>query len=587
MTSRATNVETLQRRIRVARGDAPGDLVLTGGRIVNVFTQQLEAANVVIADGWIAGIGPYTWDAGERLAVDGGFILPGLIDAHMHVESTLLMPAELARLAVPHGTSAIVADPHEIANVFGVRGVELLLAASENLPLDIFFMAPSCVPATRWEDAGAALDAAAIDRLLRDDRVLGLAEVMDFPAVLAGRSAMLEKIAVANEHRAAVDGHAPGMIGQPLVAYAAAGIRADHESTSADEAAAKASLGMMVQVREGSSAKNLEALLPLIVEDRLGDWCLATDDIHPDELRHGHIDRLLARVVSAGVPAPRAVRHATLVPARHYGLNDRGAVAPGRCADLVVVDDLERFRPRFVLHGGTVVAADGEYLADAPPSSAPDENSVHLGPVSEESFRLPLGDGTCPVIRVIADQIVTRLETTRVHRADGCWAFDPRDDVVLVASIERHRATGRIGLGLLAGFGLQRGALASSVAHDSHNLIVAGTNPRDMLACVRHLQRIGGGLVATADAQILATLPLPLAGLISTSRAEVVCDELKQIGAAAAQLGCALPSPFGTLSFLALPVIPEIRITSQGLFDVGRQEFVSYDSPRRPVAARS
>lgn len=583
MTDLLNPVATLQRRIRVARGDAPGDLVLTGGCVVNVFTQQVETANVVIADGWIAGIGPYEWDADERLAVDGGFILPGIIDAHMHVESTLLMPAELARLAVPHGTSAIVADPHEIANVFGVRGVELLLAESMNLPLDIFFMAPSCVPATSWEDAGAALDADAIEQLLRHDRVLGLAEVMDFPAVLDGRAAMLEKIAVASQHRAAVDGHAPGMTGQPLVAYAAAGIRADHESTSADEAAAKASLGMLVQVREGSSAKNLEALLPLIVEDRLGDWCLATDDIHPDELRHGHINRLLARVVAAGVPAPRAVRHATLVPARHYGLDDRGAVAPGLRADLVVVDDLQRFRPRFVLHGGTVVARDGEYLAETPPSSAADENSVHLGSISEASLRLPLGDEPCPVIRIVPDQIVTKSENRRVHRENGCWAFDSRDDVVLLASIERHRASGRFGLGLLAGFGLKRGALASSVAHDSHNLIVAGTNPRDMLACVQHLQQIGGGLVAAADGQILATLPLPLAGLISTARAEVVCDELKQIGAAAAQLGCPLPSPFGTLSFLALPVIPEIRITSQGLYDVGRQEFVSYDAPGESI----
>ena len=371
------DLELLQRRIRVARGLEPGDLLLRGGQIVNVFTGQIESGNIVIADGWIAGVGPYDWQARDVIELDGRPVVPGLIDAHMHLESTLLWPPELARALVPHGTSAIIADPHEIANVLGIPGVEMMLAASEGLPLDLFFMAPSCVPATAWEDAGAVLDAAAVERLLQLPRVLGLAEVMDFPAVLDGREPVLAKLLAAQRRSAPVDGHAPGLRGQSLVAYVAAGIRADHESTEIDEALQKAALGMMVQVRQGSSEHNLETFLPLLVEDRLGDWSLATDDILPtDILERGHINALLRRTVEAGVPPARAVRHATLVPARHYGLRNRGAVAPGYRADVVVMNDLRTFQPTLVVHGGQIVARDGRCVWEGTPSSLTPENTV-------------------------------------------------------------------------------------------------------------------------------------------------------------------------------------------------------------------
>jgi adenine deaminase len=566
----------LQRRIRVALGEEPGDLALTGGRVVNVFTSNVESANIVIADGHVAGVGPYDWPAREKIPLAGRTILPGLIDAHMHVESTLLTPSELAKLLVPHGTSAVVADPHEVGNVLGVRGIQALVRAAQGLPLDFHFMAPSCVPATDWEHAGAVLDAVAIKELLQTPGIFGLAEVMDFPALLAARPGILAKVLAATERGLPVDGHAPGMTGQRLVAYAAAGIRSDHESSTVEEALQKAALGMLVQVREGSSARNLDTLLPLLVEDRLGSWCLCTDDIHPDDLMaRGHLDGLLRRVVTAGVPAARAVRHATLVPAHHYGLAGRGAIAPGYAADLVVVDDLTQFGVEMVFKDGVLTARNGRCLAKCSASTLAPENTVHVAPLSEAAFRLAVTGGSCPAIGIVPGQLVTRLLSCPAAQSDGAWVFDPERDLVLIASIERHRATGQVGLGLVQGFGLRRhGALGSSVAHDSHNLIVAGTNLHDMLVCIEALRESGGAWVAAANGAVRALLPLPVAGLMSTADAPSVCRELDRLHEVTRGLGCGLPYAFGTLSFLALPVIPELRITDRGLFDVARQEFL-------------
>jgi adenine deaminase len=567
----------LERRVRVARGQEPGDLLLTGGQVVNVFTQRIEPANIIIADGWIAGVGPYAWPARDVIDIREKTVTPGFIDCHSHLESTLLTPPELSRLLVPRGTTAVISDSHEIGNVLGVAGIDMLLTASSGLPLELFFMASSCVPATHWEHAGASIGSAEVADLLRRPRVLGLAEVMDIPAVLAGEPGMLAKLRATLALGRIVDGHAPGLGGQDLQAYAAAGIRTDHESVTPAEARAKAALGMLVQVREGSVARNLDALLPLLVSGELGDfWCLVTDDVFPDDLRaHGHLDGLLRRVVAAGVRPADAVRHVTLIPARHYGLFDRGAVAPGYRADLVIVDDARAFHPEQVLKDGAIVAQNGTYLANPPALEMKHPNTVRLAPLDASAFHLPLGSDTCPVIGIVPNQIMTTRQTMAVHRQDGAWAFDPQRDVALVASIERHRASGSVGLGLVSGFGLCRsGALGSSVAHDSHNLIVAGTSARDMLTCVRALQAAGGGFVVAADGEVRALLPLPIAGLLSTESADTVCRQLQEVRDAARVLGCRLAEPFGTLSFLALPVIPELRITDQGLFDVPRQEFV-------------
>jgi adenine deaminase len=577
MSNHSTDHPNLERRLRVARGQEPGDLLLTGGQVVNVFTERLEPANVVIADGWIAGVGPYDWRARHTIAVRNKTVMPGFIDCHSHLESTLLTPAELSRLLVPHGTTAIISDSHEIGNVLGVAGIDMLLTASARLPLELFFMASSCVPATHWEHAGATLGPFEVAELLTRPRVLGLAEVMDIPAVLAADPAMLAKLRATLSLGRIVDGHAPGLEGQDLQAYVAAGIRTDHESVTPAEARAKAALGMLVQVREGSVARNLDALLPLLVTGELGDfWCLVTDDVFPDHLRaHGHLDGLLRRVVAAGVPPAAAVRHVTLIPARHYGLLDRGAVAPGYRADLVVVDDARAFQPELVLKDGALVAQHGQYLANPPAPELSHPNTIRIAPLDASAFHLPLSSDTCPVIRIVPNQIVTSRETQTVHRISGAWAFNAERDVALIASIERHRASGSVGLGLVSGFGMRRpGALGSSVAHDSHNVIIAGTSAGDMVTCVRALQATGGGFVVAADGEVRAHLPLPIAGLLSTEGADTVCRQLQEVRDAARGLGCQLAEPFGTLSFLALPVIPELRITDQGLFDVRRQEFV-------------
>jgi adenine deaminase len=567
----------LQRRIRVAQGQEPGDLLLSGGQVVNVFTGRVERVNVIISDGWIAGVGPFSWPARETINLNGQALLPGLIDSHMHLESTLLLPGELARLVLPHGTTATISDSHEIGNVLGIPGIDMLIGASAGLPLDVFFMASSCVPATKWEDAGATLGPAEVAELLHRPRVLGLAEMMDMPAVLNAEPYVLEKIRAAQACRKAVDGHAPSMTGQALLGYLAAGMRADHESATPDEARQKAAGGMLVQVREGSIAHNLDALLPLIAAGELGDtWTLITDDVLPDDLRqHGHIDGLLRRVVAAGVPAARAVRQASLVPARHYGLLDRGAVAPGYRADLVVVDDLHDFRVRQVFKHGRLVAEDGRYLAENPSPRIAEANTVHAAPIDASAFRLTPSGDSGPVIRIVPGQLVTVGETQPIERSNGQWMYRPDRDQVLIASIERHRRTGRVGVGLVSGFNLrQAGALGSSVAHDSHNLIVAGTNARDMLACVRELEQSGGGFVCVADGAVKAKLPLPFGGLLSLKPADEVCRELREVRQAAQALGCQLGCPFGALSFLALPVIPELRITDQGPYDVSRQRFV-------------
>jgi adenine deaminase len=561
----------LQRRVRVARGEEAGDLLVRGGRVVNVFTGAIEPASVVIADGWIAGVGAEDWTAAETVDADGGVVAPALIDAHMHIESTLLAPAEFARLVVPRGTGAVIADPHEIGNVLGVRGIELMLSLSAGLPLDCFFMAPSCVPASAFECAGATLEADAIASLMDHDRVLGLAEMMNFPGVLGADASVLAKIAAVAGRGGVVDGHAPGLLGADLVAYAAAGIRSDHECTTLEEGLQRAALGMLVQVREGSMARNLDTFLPALRDGRLGEWALCTDDIHPGDLvRDGLLDGLLRRVVAGGVDPATAVRHASLVPARHYGLRDRGAVAPGYRGHLVVFDDVTDFHARTVVHDGRVVARDGACLDTGAAPTVPAENTVRLGPVTAETFTFRPGADDPPVIGIVPDQIVTTRETRPVERdADGTWRFDPDLDVAMIACVHRHEPTGRTGLGLVTGFGFRaHGALGSSVGHDAHNLMIAGTNPGDMLACAQALEAMEGGFVVVADGVVTGRMPLPLAGLMSTEPADEVCRQQQAVDAAAGALGVPLASPFGTLSFLPLTVIPSLRMTDRGLFDV-------------------
>lgn len=571
------NVPMLQRRIQAALGKESGDLFLRGGRVVNVFTSRVEEANVLIVDGVVAAVGPGEWPARQTHDLAGKVIAPGFIDSHMHLESTLLLPAELARILLPLGTTATISDSHEIGNVLGIPGIELLLGTSNGLPFDLFFTASSCVPCTNWEHAGARLGPKEVAELLAHPRVLGLAEMMDFPALLGGDAGVLQKVLAAIELGKPVDGHAPRLCGRNLIAYTAAGIRSDHESETVEEAREKAALGMLVQIREGSLARNLDAILPLLVTGELGDdWTLVTDDILPtDLLAHGHLDTRLSRVVAAGVPAAAAIRHASLIPARHYRLADRGGIAPGYRADLAVLDDLVDFRVHRVYKDGQLVAEDGQCLAELKSASVPVENTVRSGTIDEKAFHLSLAGSVCPVIRIIPGQLVNRIERRSVAARNGAWAFDPGQDVALLASIERHHRTGNVGLGLVSGFTFKsEGAIGSSVAHDSHNLVLAGTNSRDLAVCAAALAESGGGFVVASGGQVRTLVPLPVAGLLSRDSAQEVRRQLDQAHQAARALGVVIDSPFGVLSFLALPVIPELRITDQGIWDVMNQQFV-------------
>ncbi len=580
-TSHKNNLseESLGKRIQVSLGEVPGDLLITDAEIVNVFTGKIETGNVVIVGEWIAGVGNYNWRAHHTISLPNHIIIPGLIDSHMHLESTLLMPGELAKVIVPHGTTALISDSHEVGNVLGIPGIETLLAASENIPLDLFFAASSCVPAVDWDHSGARLSAEKVNELLKQPRILSLGEMMDIPGLLHEKSEVLQKLLAANHSGKPIDGHAPAVTGRVLQALAASGIRSDHESGTIQEAREKARLGMLVQVREGSVARNLDALLPLLNSNELGDfWTLVTDDVLPTELvSHGHIDNLLRKIIQAGVPGEKAVRQATLIPARHYHLWDRGAVAPGYRADLAVISSLEEFLVTHVIKNGTLVAEGGELIESPPSFSHQPENTIHTGPLNKSHFQLHIKSNPVPVMEIIPGQLITKLETKSVQLDGRYWIHNPAEDIALIASIERHKKLNNVGLGLVKGFQFdQPGALISSVAHDSHNLIVVGTNPEDMLKCVQYLAEVAGGFAVVSKGKILADLPLPFAGLLTSENANTVCQKLARLERAAQSIGCKLPCPFGALSFLALPVIPDIKITDQGMFDINKQAFVTY-----------
>ncbi len=570
---------TLERRIAVAHGDEPADLVLRGGRVVNVFDGTLEEADVAIADGVVAGVG--TGYAGaEEIDVSDCILTPGLIDAHMHVESTQVTVPEFARAVVPRGTTAAIFDPHEIANVHGLEGIRYILRSREGVPMSIFVMASSCVPATHMETAGAELRAEDLVSLFDEEGVLGLAEMMNFPGVILRDPNVLSKIRASHERGVPVDGHCPGLSGRDLNAYAAAGIGSDHESTRPEEATEKLRRGLYVFIREGSSARNLKALLPIVTPHNSRRCCWATDDRHPgDLLREGHVDHLVRQAIRLGLDPITAVQMGTLNPAEWFGLDRRGygAIAPGWRADIVVLEDLETFAVREVFVAGRLVARHGRLVVDVPrpPSLLPP--SIHINWEAFRGLRVPVPPGhtTLRVIVALEGQIVTDARVMPARIENGEAVADPDRDLLKLAVVERHKGTGNVGVGFVTGFGLRRGALASSVAHDSHNIIVVGTNDSDMLLAVREIERLGGGQVAVADGQVLAALPLPIAGLMSDRPLEEVAEADEAIHAAARSLGCILSSPYMTLSFLALPVIPKLKLTDKGLVDVERFEVVA------------
>jgi adenine deaminase len=564
-------MERLARRLAVARGDEPADLVVRGGRVLSVFTREWLDGDVAIADGVVAGVGAY--EGRETLDAAGRYVVPGFIDAHMHLESVKLLVDEFARLVLPLGTTAVVADPHEIANVLGVDGVHWLLDVSADLPLEVFFMAPSCVPASPFESPRRPLTPGDLEALMRRRRVLGLAEMMNFPGVIAGDPAELEKLAL--EGAVHVDGHAPGVLGKSLQAYAATGIGSDHEALTVDEGRERLRAGMWLLIREASMARNLHALLPLVRE--YGPWRIAfcTDDRDPEDIADsGHVNGMVRDAVAAGIAPEDAVLMASHHPALWHRLSHLGAIAPGYQADLLVLPDLEGFFPEVVLKRGLP-------LGDVPKAPVPEwvRQTVRIRPVTAESFAIPATDGPIRAIGLVPDQVVTESVTCDPAIVDGHVVAGAGRDLAKIAVVERHLATGRIGLGFVVGSGLRRGALASTVAHDAHNLVVVGMTDDDMAAAVSRLAEIGGGIVAIDGANVLAECPLPVAGLLSDAPLADVVAQSRACNDAAHTLGWAGATPFLTLAFLALSVIPSLKITDRGLVDVDRFELV-------PLAAR-
>ncbi|MCG2739805.1 MAG: adenine deaminase [Syntrophaceae bacterium] len=565
-------VDRLKNLIRVARGKQAPDLVLKGGRVLNVFSGEIIRADVAVCDGIIAGVGSY--EGPVVIDAAGDYITPGFMDAHMHPESTLLLPAELARAVLARGTTAIFADPHEIANVLGTEGIRFMLAASEGLPVDFYFLLPSCVPATDLETSGASLSAAELKTFRRHKRVLGLAEMMNYPGVLCGSDPVVEKL-IAFRRRIR-DGHAPLLSGKDLNAYIAAGIRSDHECTVLAEAQEKLRLGMHIMIREGTQAKNLKELLPLVTSWNSRHCSLVTDDLHPhDLLAKGHLDHLIDIAVGEGIEPVEAVRMVTFNTARYFGLRDVGAVAPGYRADLLILQSLAPVRVRSVIKGGKKVFDDGGFTGEETTRAECGQiSAMNVRPFNREAFAVPSRGERIRVIGLIPDQILTRQLILEPAVRDGAIVSDVSRDILKLAVVERHRATGRIGLGFVQGFGLKEGALASSVAHDSHNIIAVGCDDGDLFAAVKAVEAMNGGLAAVRNGELLAGLPLPIAGLMSDRPLAEVARGWEELRRVARDFGSVPAEPFMVLSFLALPVIPELKLTDRGLVDVNLFEHV-------------
>ena len=560
--------------LAVARGDQPADLLLTNAALVNVFSGRIDQTDIALYNGRIAGIGP-GYQAHETIDLQGAYVAPGLIDAHVHIESSLCLPPQFAAALLPRGVTCAVVDPHEMANVAGVAGVRYMVEISRGLPLHTVFMAPSCVPATSMETNGATLSADDLAALLAKGVVYGLAEVMNYPGVVAGEPDVLAKITAFAGRP--LDGHAPGLSGMPLNAYAAAGIGSDHECTAVEEAAEKLDRGFYILIREATNARNLHTLLPLVTPHNARRICFCTDDRIPgDLLDQGSIDYMVAEAIAFGIDPIDALRMATLNPAEWFGLHDRGAVAPGCVADLIVFDDLQNFAPHLVFAGGRLVASDGQ-LASGVDLAAPAPPPEVTGAINVDwdalSFRIPARGDMVRVIGAVPDQLVTEERVLEAKIEAGEAVADPARDILKMAVIDRHQRSGATGLGFIQGFGLKSGAIAGTVAHDHHNLVVIGADDGSMWSAARAIGEMGGGLVVTEGDDVIAALPLPVAGLMSAAPIAEVRKAYDALLEAASAQGSRLHDPFMAMSFMALEVIPKLKLTDQGLVDVEKFAF--------------
>lgn len=567
----------MARIIRCARGEVPADLLLTGGRIINVFTGDITRSSVAVAEGRIVGLGDY--NAEKTLDVGGRYICPGFIDAHVHIESAMTAIPEFARALLPRGVTTVIADPHEIANVLGADGIRYMLDASEGLPLNVYFTLPSCVPATDMETAGAVLSADVLMPFLKEKRIVALGEMMNYPGVLANAPDPMGKIDAALQYGKPVDGHSPGLSGHDLNAYLSAGISSDHECTTAGEALEKVTAGMHIMIREGTGARNLDDLLSVVNERNHHRMMWCTDDRHPhDLLDEGGIDAMVRRAITGGLDPVIAIRMATLNPARYFGLHHLGAIAPGRQADLVVFSDLKAPRPEMVFTQGIQRSGNGVSVESAvTPMTAIPPSPMAISP-DRIQLEIPAKGGRIRVIELAPGQIMTR-QSVEAAALDGDLAVaDISRDLLKIAVVERYTGKGGAGIGFVRGFGLKDGAIAASVAHDSHNLIVVGTSDEAMIVALRGVVEMGGGLVAVrgdgGPNGASERLPLPIAGLMSAAPMDEVRRGMDRLNEVARMMGCPLDDPFMALSFLALPVIPSLKITDKGLVDVDHFRFV-------------
>jgi adenine deaminase len=560
--------------VKVARGDAKADLVLKNCMVVNVFTGEIDHGDIAVYDGYIAGIGEYRGKI--EIDVQGKYVSPGFIDGHVHIESSMLTPPQFAKSVIVKGTTTVVADPHEIANVCGTDGIEFMLDSSEGLPLDVFIMLPSCVPSTDFENSGAVLTADDLVPLMNRNRVLGLGEMMNYPGVIKGNRDVHTKLENFRHRR--IDGHSPGLTGNDLNAYISAGIKTDHECTTLEEMTEKISKGMYVHIREGSATRNLKTLIKGVGAKNMRRVMFCTDDKHPKNIKNeGHINFNVKKAVKNGINAIDAITMATLNIAECYSLTDRGAIAPGYKADMVVINNLRDIEVDKVFKGGKLIAEEGIALFEAPPFKDKRVlDTVKLKDGMDISFEMPLTSDVVKVMQLVSDNIITRKVIRKVDVKDGIYCNNPKLDILKLAVIERHKKTGNIGLGLVEGYGLKNGAVALTIAHDSHNIIVIGDNDEDMKTAVKELQRCRGGMTIVSGGEILGTLVLEVAGLMTDSPIEEVEDIIDRMNETALSMGVNKNlDPFITLSFLALPVIPEIKLTDKGLFDVNSFGFIS------------
>src|SRR4030043_954675 len=566
---------SLKGKIRIASGDGVADLLIKNGRVVDVFSGEIEKKDVAIFGGTIVGFGDY--QARKTIDGEGDFLCPGLIDGHVHIESSMVTIPEFARAVLPNGTTTVIIDPHEIANVLGQEGIRFMAESARGIPLNVFIMLPSCVPATHMETSGATLRAIDLKALFKEPWVIGLAEMMNFPGVIFRDPEVLKKIEVAKGR--GIDGHAPMLSGKGLYAYLTAGIRSDHECTTLKEAKEKLKNGMWIMIREGTTARNLRSLIPLVDLKNSRRFLFVTDDRHPKELlEEGHINSMVRQAVRWGMDPILTIQMATLNTAEYFRLDDLGAIAPGYRADIISFGHLGRFQINKVFKDGVLVAEDGQMLlpANQKRKSPMAKDSVRIKPLKKDAFLLTSDQPLAKIIQLIPDQIVTKKIVRKILLKDGVAHPNIEEDILKIVVVERHKATGNIGIGFVQGFGIKKGAIGSSVAHDSHNLVMVGTNDQDILKAVAAVKGVGGGLVVVFKGKGFGCSPLPIAGLMSEASVAQVNHQLGALHRAAKNLGCKIPDPFMTLSFLSLPVIPELKITDKGLVDVNQFKFVPF-----------